>query len=58
MENTHEIVGRKMKEYLKDLKEAYAYSMEKKYDILVCNGDLYLLSYAKYLIEYLEVRYG
>lgn len=42
---------------LKDLKRHYKKALEAKKETFIFNGDEYLTSYAKYVIEYLESQF-
>lgn len=42
---------------LKDLKRHYKKAVEDNKESFIFNGDEYLTSYAKYVIEYLESRF-
>jgi hypothetical protein len=44
-------------EKLKRFKEAYQIAADKCVDIFVFDGNEYLTSYAKYLVEYLENKF-
>ncbi len=45
------------KDMLKKFKAAYQKAIEEKKDTFLFDGDEFLVSYAKYVIEYLESKF-